>query len=42
MFSQVNKFKYQVETTNVTLASKDMELTMAYDIIDSFKRDIMS
>ena len=39
---QVNKFKYQVETTNVTLASKDMELTMAYDIIDSSKRDIMS
>ena len=39
---QGNKFKYQVETTNVTLESKDVELTMAYDIIDSFKQDIMS
>ena len=39
---QVDKFKYQVETINVTLASKDVEFTMAYDIIDSFKQDIMS
>ena len=39
---QFEKFKCQVETNNVTLASKDVELTMAYDIIDSFKQDIMS
>ena len=39
---QFEKLKCQVETTNVTLASKDVELTMAYDIIDSFKQDIMS
>ena len=39
---QANQLKYQVETTNVTLASKDVELTMAYDTIDSFKQDIMS
>jgi chromosome segregation ATPase len=39
---QFEKLKCQVETTNVTLASKDVELTMAYDIIDSFKQDIKS
>jgi hypothetical protein len=34
--------KQQVKATDVTLASKDVELTLAYEIIDNFKQDILT
>ena len=38
----VRNLKQQVQATDVTLASKYAELTMAYGIIDSFKQDILT
>ena len=38
----VRNLKQQVKATDVTLASKDVELTMAYEIIDNFKQDILT
>ena len=37
----VGKLNKQVQATDVTLASKDVELTMAYGIIEGFKEDIL-
>ena len=36
---QIEQLKHKVDTSNVTLVSRDVELTMAYDIIDSLKQD---
>ena len=38
---KVEELEHKVQTTDVTLASKDVELEMAYGIIDSFKLDIL-
>ena len=39
---QVKKFKQKSETTEATLASKDVELTIAYELINSFKKDTLT
>ena len=39
---QVKQFKQKSETTEATLASKDVELTIAYELIDSFKKDTLT
>ena len=39
---QFENLRHKVQTTDVTLASKDNELTIAYGIIDSFKIDILT
>ena len=37
---QFENLRHKVQTTDVTLASKDNALTIAYGIIDTFKIDI--
>ena len=39
---QAKEFQQKSQTTEVTLASKDVELTVAYGIIDGFKKDILT
>ena len=39
---QVKQFKQKSGTTEATLASKDVELTIAYELIDSFKKDTLT
>ena len=39
---QAKEFQQKSQTTEVTLASKDVEFTVAYGIIDSFKKDILT
>ena len=39
---QVKQFIHKSETTEATLASKDVELTIAYELIDSIKKDTLT
>ena len=39
---QVKQFKHKSGTTEATLASKDVELTIAYELNDSFKKDTLT
>ena len=39
---QFENLRHKVQTTDITLASKDNELTIAYGVIDSFKIDILT
>ena len=36
---EVQEFKQKLQTTNEALVSKDIEVTLAYGVIDSFKQD---
>ena len=42
LYSCMSEIWSSVQATDVTLASKDIELTMAYGIFDSFKQDILT
>ena len=37
---EVEEFKQKIQTTDEALVSKDVEVTLAYGVIDSFKQDI--
>ena len=37
---EVKKMKQKLKTTSEALVSKDVEVTLAYGVIDSFKQDI--